>query len=363
MNSKQRVLRTLQHEQPDRVPLDGWFTQSSWEAVREHYQERDDERILHKLGIDFRPIVMEPAPAFRQQAQPLEFIVHGATFSCADYIAREIGDRLYEDEWGVQIQLHVDGKNWGYAYHPLHDLTLDNLHIPDVSAPGRFAKAQEIVTRQPNAFIYAGVSTCFRRGWLLTGFTNFLEAILTDRRFVEALLDQLLAYHIAEATALIEVGADMIELLGDLGTEESLFLAPRLWRDLFKPRMKALIDSKKRKNPNVYVFLHSDGMIEPIIPDLIDIGLDILNPIQPECMDPFRIKTLFGNRLTLHGTLSLQKTLRFGSPEDVVGEARSRIEKCGGSGGLVLAPSNVFTEDIPVENIIALYEFVKGFRL
>jgi uroporphyrinogen decarboxylase len=362
MNSKQRVLRTLQHTRADRVPLDGWFTQSSWEAVREYYHECDDEKVLNRLGIDFRPIVMGPAPALREQTHALEFIVHGATFSCADYLAREIGDKLYEDEWGVRIQLHADGKNWGYAYHPLHDLTLDALRIPDVGAPGRFEKAEETVKRYPDACIYAGVSTCFRRGWLLTGFTKFLEAILTERRFVETLLDHLLEYHIKEATALIEVGADMIELLGDLGTEESLFLAPRTWRDLFKPRMKALIDAIKRQNPDVYVFLHTDGMVEPIIPDLMDIGVEILNPIQPECMDPARIKTLFGSRLTLHGTMSLQKTFRFGTPDDVVQEARSRIEQCGDDGGLVLSPSNVFTQDIPVENIVAFYEYVKAFK-
>jgi uroporphyrinogen-III decarboxylase len=152
----------------------------------------------------------------------------------------------------------------------------------------------------------------------------------------------------------------MIELLGDLGSEASLFLSPALWRKIFKPGMKAVIDSAKGKN--VKFFLHTDGNIQEIIPDLIEIGLNILNPIQPECMDPVGIKKSFGDGLTLHGSMSLQKTLSFGKPEDVEMEAKDRIEKCGYNGGLILAPSNALTQDIPVDNIIAFYDFVHNSK-
>ena len=100
-----------------------------------------------------------------------------------------------------------------------------------------------------------------------------------------------------------------------------------------------------------------------IIPDLIEIGLNILNPIQPECIVPAEIKKSFGDRLTLHGTMSLQKTFSFGSPDDVVKEAEDRIKNCGYNGGLILAPSNALTKDIPVENIVAFYDYVQKTKI
>ena len=363
MNSKERVIKTLNHKKPDRVPLDGWFTNMSWQKLKDYFKTSDEEEILTKLGIDFRPVVVEPAPDFRREAKYLNFIVEGTTFSCSDYIEREVGERLYEDEWGIQIKLNKDGKNWGYAYHPLQDLTFKNLKIPDLSLPGRLDKAKEKIKKHQDKFIFAGVSTVFRRGWLLTGFSKFLEATITNKPFVEKLIDILLEYNIKESEMLVDAGVNMIELLGDLGTEESLFLSPKTWREIFKPRMKALIDSVKRKKKNVYFFLHTDGMVESIIPDLIEIGIDVLNPIQPECMDPLRIKRLFGDKLTLHGTMSLQKTFSFGKPDDVIAEAKSRIEHCGYNGGLTLAPSNTLTHNIPVENIIAFYDYVQEFKL
>lgn len=361
MNSKERVIKTINHKKPDRVPLDGWFNSRLWANLKDHFKLSDDEDILERLGIDLRPVVMDPAPDFRKDSEFLDFVVEEASFSGSDYICRKVDERLYEDEWGIQIKLNEDEINWSYTYHPLGDLSLKHLRIPDLSAPGRLDRAKKKIDHCRDKFVFAGVSTCFRRGWLLTGFTKFLEAQLLDRTFVEKLLDPLLEFEIKEVKMYVDLGVNMIELLGDLGTEESLFLSPELWREIFKPRMKAVIDSVKKSD--VYFFLHSDGNIEEIIPDLIEIGINVLNPIQPECMDTSKIKEKYGEKLTLHGTMSLQRTLAFGTPDDVIKEAKSRIEDCGYNGGLVLAPSNVLTDDIPIENIVTFYDYVRDFKL
>jgi len=357
LNSKERVKNAIDHVKPDRAPLDGWFTNAVMDKLKSRFGFSDDERVLERLGIDFRPVVMEPAREFGSDAKWMDFIINKSSFSVSDYIGKPVGENVYEDEWKVQIKLNQDGANWGYSYHPLNDLDLNKLKVPDISSPGRMDRVKERIEKFQDKFIYAGVSTSFRRGWLLTGFSKFLEALLIERGYIDKLLERLVEFEKEEVKMYTDAGVDMIELLGDLGSEISLFLSPALWREIFKPGMKAVIDSVKGKN--VKFFLHTDGNIQEIIPDLIEIGLNILNPIQPECIDPVVIKKLFGDKLTLHGSMSLQKTFSFGKPEDVVKEAQDRIEKCGYNGGLILAPSNALTENIPIDNIIAFYDYVR----
>jgi len=140
-----------------------------------------------------------------------------------------------------------------------------------------------------------------------------------------------------------------------------MMLSPKLWREYFKPRLRELIQETKRLK-DVYFLFHSDGYIKPVIPDIIEIGFDILDPIQPESMDPIEIKKLYGDRIILRGTISMQKTMPFGKVDDVRKEVISRIENCGKGGGFILAPSNTVLLDDPVENILTLYETAKKFR-
>ena len=100
-----------------------------------------------------------------------------------------------------------------------------------------------------------------------------------------------------------------------------------------------------------------------LLTHMFDIGIDIINPIQPECMEPEVIKKKYGNRVTLHGTISLQQTLAKGKNEDVRREVSSRIDKCGYNGGLIIAPANVVWEDVPIENVLALYDTAKGYYI
>ncbi|MEW6227319.1 MAG: uroporphyrinogen decarboxylase family protein [Bacillota bacterium] len=361
MTSRDRVFRAIAHKTVDRPPVDGWFGPGAWRKLKQYLGITDDEELRRRLGLDFRQVIMEPAPDFKKKAD--FFPLNAVGLVEASYIVQSIGNNLFEDEWGVRIGLDEDGANWHYAYHPLsgqlssgrQDITAP---VPDLSAPGRFDKAAAEARRWKEDYaICAGVSTLFRQAWLLCGFSEFLEALLTNRAGVERLLDQLFEYFLKQTRAYIEAGADIIQLLGDLGSQSSMFMSPALWRSIFKPRMKALIDATKRYG--VRFFLHSDGSIEAIIPDLIEIGIDMLNPIQPECTDPLDIKRKYGDHLVLHGTISLQRTLTMGTPEEVRAEVQKRVEECGQDGGLILAPSNVVTDDVPVENIVALYDSVQ----
>ena len=144
----------------------------------------------------------------------------------------------------------------------------------------------------------------------------------------------------------------------DVGAQNTMLISPQLWRKFLKPRYARLARFVKRGGAKF--FFHSDGWIEPIIPDLVEIGVDILNPVQPESMDPARLKKAYGDALCFEGTISIQRTLPFGTPEEVVREVKERIETLGPT-GLILGPTHAIQPDTPIENILALYKAVRKY--
>lgn len=358
MHSRKRFYQTVNHKNADRIPLDGWFAPSLWNKLKKYCGITEDEQMLERLGIDFRTVVMMPAFDFNWEREALPYNLIG--LDEASYLTKKISKNLYQDEWGVQIK--VKGDSWNYHYHPLQGKKdFKNLKMPELSNPARFEQAKKRVEYYKEKYVLvAGVSTLFRQGWILRGFVDFLQDLILNRKYIEELLDRLLEYFVLQTKMYIDTGIDVVQLLGDLGTQESTFLSPDMWREIFKPYLKELIDATRRGE--VRYFIHSDGNIEAIIPDLIEIGIELINPIQPECMNPVKIKRNFGKQITLYGTISLQKTLSCGSVSDVRNEIKERIKNCGADGGLILSAANAFTVDIPVENILAMYDAVQEMR-
>ena len=146
----------------------------------------------------------------------------------------------------------------------------------------------------------------------------------------------------------------------DFGAQNTMVISPKVWRKFFKPKMSNFIASLKEINPDVKVAYHSDGNVYPIIPDLIEIGLDVLNPIQPASMDPAQIKKDFGNSLCFWGTIDEQHTLPFGSPADVEAEVQKRLLTIGENGGLIIGPTHHVQLDTPMENFWAMVNTIKN---
>jgi len=158
----------------------------------------------------------------------------------------------------------------------------------------------------------------------------------------------------------VELGVDMVWLGDDVGTQSSMLMSPDVWRRFFKPRMANLVASLKRINPRVKVAYHSDGNIYAIIPDLIEIGIDVLNPIQPACMDPVLLKEQYGDKLCFWGSIDVQRTLPFGTPLDVRQEVITRIETLGKGGGFILAPTHHVQLDTPLANFWEMIDTVRN---
>jgi uroporphyrinogen-III decarboxylase len=143
--------------------------------------------------------------------------------------------------------------------------------------------------------------------------------------------------------------------------QDRMIISPQLFREFFKPRYARLFAKWKALNPAVKIAFHSDGNIYPIIPDLIEIGLDILNPVQPKSMDPAKLKKEYGDKLTFWGTVDIQEVLPFGTAEDVANEVKLRVQTVGKGGGLILSPAHNIQCEVPLENILSFYEAAKRF--
>jgi uroporphyrinogen decarboxylase len=154
---------------------------------------------------------------------------------------------------------------------------------------------------------------------------------------------------------------DLIILGDDIAMQTGMLMSLKMWREFLKPRLKRIIEAAKKVKPDALVFYHSDGKVWDAIPELIEVGVDVLNPIQPDCMDPAEVKREFGKDLSFFGTVSVQETLPKGTPKDVEEEVKLRIETVGKGGGLLIAPSHVLQPDTPWENITAFFEAVEKY--
>jgi uroporphyrinogen-III decarboxylase len=150
------------------------------------------------------------------------------------------------------------------------------------------------------------------------------------------------------------MGVDMIWIGDDVGAQTRMLMSPAHWRKFLKPRMANFIAELKAINPQIKVAYHSDGTIYPIIPELLEIGLDILNPVQPACMDPVKLKNEYGDRLCFWGSIDEQYTLPFGTPDEVRVEVDRRLKTLGRDGGLILGPTHHVQLDTPMENFWAM---------
>jgi uroporphyrinogen-III decarboxylase len=202
------------------------------------------------------------------------------------------------------------------------------------------------------------VTTIFETAWALRGLEKMMLDMALDPDLAQHIFDIPYQYHLTAAKKLVELGVDMIWTGDDMGAQNAMLISPGMWRKFLKPRMATFIAELKAINPNLKVAYHSDGNIRPIIPELIEIGVDVLNPIQPASMDPAEIGRKYGDKLCFWGTIDEQHTLPFGSPADVRNEVLTRLQTIGQGGGLILSPTHHVQLDTPLENFWAMIETI-----
>ena len=355
MDSRERVSLTLAHQQPDRVPIDYWATREITQRLLAHFGFSSREQLLQFLDVDFRyidgPKYIGPAPETH-------------------------ADGSVEDHWGtprIRVTVGSGEKTTSYSEvtrFPLVDATsIEAIRdYPKWPNPDWFDYAcvrdQVAEARQTGkVVVFMGDRTnrCaqFKPAMYLRGVEQIMLDLVIDPDIAQYIFGRITEFYLEYARRTFDAAGDGIDIFmtgDDFGTQNGLFMSPAMWRQFLRPGFKAYIDLAKERG--YQVAHHSCGSIKPIIDDLIDAGLDILNPIQPEAsdMDCADLKQCFGDRLCFHGSISIQRTLPFGTRRDIRDEVRHRVETLGHGGGLILCSAHNIQADTPIENVEALFE-------
>ncbi len=351
MNPRERVLAVLRHQQPDRVPRMVNFYPTSFER----FPGKSGEE-LFDTEIRFVDI--------REPREQVDFLRYLRGLPADVYVGATPILRTYHD-WGYHPEIANDARLAdAYSIEEIAAAPLPDFMVQ--VHPDRLRAAVEAHHRSGYAVMASPPhlgGELFETAYRLRGFEQFMIDLATNPPLVDYLLEQLTAMHLAVSLALARAGIDLLALDDDIGEPTRMLISPAMWRRYFKPHVRTIIDASRAANPDLHIFWHSDGYIEPIIPDLIEIGVDVLNPVQPDVMDPAALKRRYGDRLAFFGTVGTPTRWAWGTPADIRAEVRERIETVGAGGGLILAPAYDLEpeEGIPWENVEAFFAAVAEF--
>lgn len=379
MKPRERALMALRHQEPDRVPFDlgGTVTTGIHHIAYRNLLDylgmpKDDVRIaeihqqlaevhedvLQRLEVDFRPVYSKlPAgwrPKFEEDDKYTRFV----------------------DQWGIGWRKPKDGGlYYDLEFHPFADFTtpaeVSNYRVPDPADPTRLEgvdeEARQLADSTGAALCLAGVSAGFMEmAYWLRGYENFLMDLAGNHKMAHAILDKTLEIKIKFWEMALSRLGDLIDVVveaDDFASQFGLIISPETYRKFIKPRQKELFDTIKRHS-NAFICFHSCGSVYDIIPDLIEVGIDALNPVQVSAanMDTKKLKKEFGDALTFWGGgVDTQQVLNYGTPEQVKEEVKRRIDDLAPGGGFIFTPVHNVQADVPPENYMAMWEAWKEY--
>jgi len=355
MKPRERVEIALNFEEPDRPPFQATFTPEF------------AARLCKELNIE-RTEPHDPHNG-RWNGYELELATHQDALQCAiGWVTNYyLNAEPYVDDWGVRWSITSYETAFGQGSYteiregPLaDDGAIESYQPPDPNRPELYENLARLIEEYKDEYYIIGRLHCtiFETAWALRGLDSMMIDMAINPDLADRVLEIPYQYHMAIAKKIVEMGVDMVWLGDDVSGQNNMLISPSMWERFLKPRMANLIAEMKGINPGVKVAYHCDGNCYKIIPQLIDIGVDVLNPIQAESMDPAQLKREFGDRLCFFGAIDVQSTLPFGTPEDVKAEVLERKRTLGKGGGWICAPTHHVQLDTPMENFWALVDTV-----
>ena len=343
MNSRDRVLTALNHQPPDRVPRNFWAEPPTWNRLFQHLGHQDKERLLVDLGIDIR-ILEVSAPPEKQ--------VNGVFFH---------GD-IFQNFWGERY--FYQSTPWGPMREDIPGALSDATTFDDLlnfpwASPDDFdySNLSDQCQRWNDYALLYGFADIWERPALVRGLQNAFIDMVDRPDWVHFLGRKFTDFYKEDYTRAAEATngrIDMFLLISDLGSQQGLLLSKKMFNEFIAPYIKEMCDLIH--DLGAKVLFHSCGNIYSLIPELIALGVDILDPIQPVGkMTPETLKADFGKRLCFHGGIDMQKLLPQGTPEEVRAGVKRYEEVLGNDGGYILAPAHLFQPDVTPENVLAVY--------
>ena len=391
MNSKERVLAALKHQEADQVPVDlcgttvSGIAKKAYESLLKYEGKRNnqinlvdiiqqlaqpDEAFLEEWGVDSRGLIPGYYATF-----PLPVKNEYWRQTHSDFQ----GGLKYHDEWGLDYFFRPETD---FYYSQLDSLnndteltsgTVENIVFPSGDEPSRFFGLKEMAKeyrRKNKAILLKSANSGLQEtSTKIRGMANFFMDMSLNRVSVEALLDRIVEFKIEywrAALNKLEGLVDIVVEADDYGTQESLLFSSDMFRELYKPRWKNIFDEIKSSAPHVKIFFHSCGAVRPLIPDFIEMGVDILNPIhiKAQGMDPKQLKQDFGRDVVFWGGgIDTQEILPYGTPQEVKDDVKRNIDILAPGGGWIFAPVHNIQADVPPENLTALKEALKEYKI
>lgn len=253
-------------------------------------------------------------------------------------------------------------------HHPLENMTeLDELMaypFPElVDKPTLIQKSAVKKAHAKGRFALGNMQcTVWETAWYARGMEVLMMDMMSEPELAEFVLDKVTDNAIINATNYAKAGADGLFLGDDIGMQSSIMMSLDLYREFLKPRLKRVVDAARAINPEIIILYHSCGYVTPFIPDLIDAGVDVLNPVQPESMNFEEIYKEYGNNLSFCGTLGTQTLMPFGKPEEIKETLNKYLDMVGPKGGLLACPTHILEPEVPIENVVAYIEACKEYQ-
>jgi len=331
LTHKERLRRAIRHEPVDRLPTQINYTGRQGEQLAAHFgvsvaqlPDRLDNH-LRRLDLTY--------PARYSEDGSVKFDWWGAGFDTG------------EEGYFVRVSPLQEHKN------------LDAMAWPDPYDPDILNEAAATIAADDSQhFVVPNFGwALFERAWSLRGMVEFFMDMAGDPTYAGELLDRVADTQVVLIRRFIELGVDGVYFGDDYGGQANMLLSPKMWRTLIKPRLARLFEPIRAAG--LPILMHSDGHIEPILPDLIEIGLNVYNPVQPEVTDFCWLRRTFGRQLAYYGGVSTQTTMPFGTPDDVrTAVIKAAHELAPDNTGLLIAPSHRMMSDIPMHNVAALLD-------
>ncbi len=337
MNSRERVAVALNFEQPDRTPVFATFVPEV------------EEKLRNEMGITETDLGVALGNDMVKSCVGLENSFYGKPYP------------EYTDDWGIHWRyVHNEfGVFTEIVEHPLAGdvAKLSDYKIPDPSEESQYDDFRCLKEKYGRDKWLIGSSqiSIFEAAWYLRGMDQLLMDMILQPDYAHALMDKVMQFPMAATVKYIELGADMVWFGDDISMQSGMMMSVDMWRKFFKERYAQMFSACKTANPNIKIAYHSCGNCQEILDDMIEIGLDVLNPLQPLAIDPFMVKKRYGKRLALFGGLCVQHTLPHGSVADIKKAVHKLVTICGNGGGYILAPAHHIQADTSVKNIMAFY--------